>query len=128
MFGVILECSDCKLEFATGWNHHGPGIALLCQDCGCDLYARGTGNMFGAEHGEECVLQRWDGEKDEWLDTGCRPTVTAGSLEDYGIIYEFTGCICPECGSANLTAAIKIGGSCPRCKKGAFEKRGSAIY
>jgi hypothetical protein len=129
MFGAILQCSECKLEFATGWNHHGPGIDLLCQDCGCALHARGAGNVFGAEPGEECNLLRWDAENDEWVDTGCRPTVTAGNLqEDYGIIYEFAGCICPGCGGANLTAAIRVSGNCPRCKKGVFEKTGSAIY
>ena len=129
MFGAILECAECKLEFATGWNHHGPGISLLCRDCGCKLHARGTGNMFGAEDGEECVLERWDRENKEWVETGCRPTVARGNLLDiYGIIYEFAGCVCPDCGRANLTAAIKIGEGCPRCKKGAFEKRGSAIY
>src|SRR5262245_14463013 len=119
MFGAILQCSECKFEFATGWNHHGPAINLLCQDCGCKLHARGKGKEFAARDGEACVLEQWNQKKRKWVKTGCRPTVAGANLLDvYGVIYEFAGCVCPDCGGANVTAAIKIGGSCPRCKKG----------
>lgn len=131
MCGRIFGCSNCHLEWASGWSHH-IGQFLICRSCGTQIAAM-RAESFGPRKGERLQLFYAVEAKDKWQATNVYVIVPEVCVGEDGVTtfgYEPSGRIdCPHCrGEKSVTDKLLEGEACPRCKIGVMEERGMCIY
>ncbi|TWU50711.1 hypothetical protein Poly51_40040 [Rubripirellula tenax] len=118
----------------TGWNHHGPGVAVVCLDCGQQIDLTGRPESEFGPNDEPCDVRLVFESPDapEGVDVGDvvgAAVIRSAALDQtFGIIPTSVDLQCPRCDSANLAAGLADGTSCPSCKTGTISHGGSAIY
>ena len=134
MFGRHLTCSQCSFDLLTGWNHHGPGVTVVCADCGQQIDLAGDSDSTYGPSDAPCDVRLVLPNSDDTRDPDVGPIIGAavihsGQLDEiFGIIPTAIDYQCPSCDSANLVGGIPEGDKCPVCKTGVISHGGSAIY
>jgi hypothetical protein len=129
MIGIHLLCSVCTFDMLTGWNHHRPGVTVICCDCGQQI------GLLGQPRADEVCEVRLaieDPQAPEGLEVGpiIGTAVIGGVIfdETYGLIPTVIELKCPSCGSDKAAGGLPAGSPCPRCTSGSIVHGGSAVY
>ena len=134
MFGRHVICSHCSFDLLTGWNHHGPGVTVVCADCGQQIDLTGNADSTYGPSDAPCDVRLVLPNSDDSRDPDVGPVlgsaiIRSGQLDEtFGIIPTAIDLKCPSCDSANLVGGIPEGDQCPACKTGVISHGGSAIY
>ena len=134
MFGIHLTCPACSFDMLTHWNHQGPGVTVVCADCGqqIDLSGRPDNEFDPTRDPCDVRLVAESPAAPEGVDVG--PVIGTASIraaildESYGFIPTDIDLRCPACDSGNIVGGLAKGSRCPRCKTGSISHSGRAIY